>query len=103
VDADIRSVVRRIIDLLLIAAILGAVGFGAYYIGQHVDKTSNTLAAQDSELGQKTYRPTNASGPSRRTIELIGASVAGAAGIMIVVSLGSVLLKTRKRQRWHAT
>jgi hypothetical protein len=96
-------VVRRIVDLVLIAAILGAVGFGAYYIGQHVDKTSNTLAKQDSELGQKVYRPSNAGGPSRRTIELIGISVAGAAGIMIVVSLGSALLKTRKRQRWRAT
>ncbi len=46
---------------------------------------------------------TNANGPSRHTVELIGISVAGAAGIMIVVSLASALLKTRKRQRWHAT
>jgi len=96
-------VVRRIVDLLLIAAILGAVAFGAYELGQHVDETSNTLAQQDSELGQKVYRPTNAAGPSRHTIELIGLSVAGAAGVMIVVSLASSLLKTRKRQRWHAT
>jgi hypothetical protein len=96
-------VVRRIVDLLLIVAILGAVGFGAYEVGRHVDNTSNTLAQQDSELGQNVYRPTNTNGPSRRTIELIGMSVAGAAGIMIVVSLGSALLRTRKRQRWHAT
>ena len=95
--------VRRIVDLLLIAAILGAVGFGAYEVGTNVDKSSNTLAQQDSELGQKVYRPVNANGPSRHTVELIGISVAGAAGIMIVVSLAGALLRTRKRQRWHAT
>jgi hypothetical protein len=33
----------------------------------------------------------------------VGGSVAAVAGVMIVVSLGSALLKTRKRQRWHAT
>ena len=101
--ADTGTVVRRIFDLLLIAAILCAVGFGAYEVGHHVDSTSNTLAQQDSELGQKVYRPANASGPSKHTVELIGISVAGAAGIMIVVSLASSLLRTRKRQRWHAT
>ena len=95
--------VRRIVDLLLIAAILGAVGFGAYEIGHHVDSTSNTLAKQDSELGQTVYRPAGANGPSKRTIELVGISVAGAAGIMIVVSVASAALKSRKRQRWHAT
>jgi hypothetical protein len=36
-------------------------------------------------------------------LKLIGASVAGAAGVMILVSFGGALLKTRKRQRWHAT
>jgi uncharacterized protein (UPF0333 family) len=96
-------VFRRIVDLLLIAVILLAVGFGAYYIGKNVDNTSNNLAKQDSELGQKTYHRANPKGPSKHTLELVGASVAGAAGIMIVVSLGSALMKTRRRQRWHAT
>lgn len=95
--------VRRIIDLLLIAAILIAVGYGAYYLGTSVDNTSNTLAKRDSELGQTTYHRANPKGPSKHTLELVGASVAGAAGIMIVVSLGSALMKTRRRQRWHAT
>lgn len=94
---------RRIVDLFVIVAILGAVGFGAYFIGTHVDKTSNTLAQQDSELGQKVYRPSNPEGPSKHTIELIAISVAGAAGLMIVVSLAASLVRTRKRQRWHAT
>jgi len=95
-------VVRRIIDLLLIAAILAAVGFGAYELGTRVDSTSNTLAKQDSELNQKVYRHPNAKGPSRHTWEIVGASIAGVAAIMIVVSFGSSLLKTRRRQRWHA-
>jgi uncharacterized protein (UPF0333 family) len=96
-------VFRRIVDLLLIAVILLAVGFGAYYIGKNVDNTSNNLAKHDSELGQTTYHRANPKGPSKHTLELVGASVAGAAGIMIVVSLGSALMKTRRRQRWHAT
>ena len=95
--------VRRIVDLLLVAAILGAVGFGAYQIGQSVDSTSNNLAKRDSELGQTTYHHANPKGPSRRTFELVGMSVAAVAGVMIVVSFGSALVKTRKRQRWHAT
>ncbi|HWJ32800.1 MAG TPA: hypothetical protein VNR59_10710 [Gaiellaceae bacterium] len=77
--------VRRIVDLLLIFAILGAVGFGAY------------------ELGQTTYHRANPKGPSRHTWELVGGAIAGVAGVMIVVSFGSALLRTRKRQRWHAT
>jgi hypothetical protein len=96
-------VVRRIVDLLLIAAILGAVGFGAYQIGQSVDTTSNNLAKRDSELGQTTYHRADPKGPSRHTYELVGVSIAVVAGVMIVVSLGSALVKTRKRQRWHAT
>jgi hypothetical protein len=96
-------VVRRIVDPLLIAAILGAVGFGAYQIGQSVDTTSNNLAKRDSELGQTTYHRADPKGPSRHTYELVGVSIAVVAGVMIVVSLGSALVKTRKRQRWHAT
>jgi hypothetical protein len=95
--------VRRVFDLFLVAAILGAVGFGAYELGRRVDATSNNLAKQDSELGQTVYRRSNPSGPSKHTIELVGASVAGAAAIMILVSVGSALAKTRRRQRWHAT
>ena len=97
------SVVRRIVDLLLIAVILGAVGFGAYQVGQSVDSTSNNLAKRDSELGQTTYHRANPKGPSRRTFELVGVSLAAVAGVMIIVSLGSAVAKTRKRERWHAT
>ena len=95
--------VRRIVDLLLIAAILGAAGFGAYYLGRNVDNTSNNLAKRDSELGQKTYHRADPKGPSKHTLELVGGSVAAVAGVMIIVSFGGALLKSRKRQRWHAT
>ena len=94
---------RRVLDLLLIAAILAAVGFGADELGRNVDKTSNNLARQDSELGQTTYRHANPKGPTKHTLELVGGAVAGAAGIMIFVSFTSSLFKTRRRQRWHAT
>jgi hypothetical protein len=103
VRADKQGVVRRVIDLLLIAGILAAIGFGAYAIGRSVDNTSNTLAKQDSELGQKVYHRPSAKGPSRHTWELVGGAIAGAAGIMILVSFTSAMLKTRRRQRWHAT
>ena len=95
--------VRRVIDLFLICAILIAVGFGAYRLGRSVDTASNNLARQDSELSQTTYRHANPNGPSKHTIEYVAVSVAGAAVLMIVVSLTSSLFKTRRRQRWHAT
>lgn len=94
---------RRIVDLLLIGVILTAIGFGAYAIGRSVDTTSNNLAKQDAELGQKVYHRSSPKGPSRHTWELVGGAIAGAAGVMILVSFSSVLLRTRKRQRWHAT
>jgi hypothetical protein len=94
---------RRLLDLILIAAILSAVGVGAYVLGKRIDTTSNTLAKQDSELNQRVVRHSNPSGPSRHTIELVGAAVGGAIGVMIVVSIGSSLFRTRRRQHWRAT
>ena len=95
--------VRRVIDLFLIAAILTAIGFGAYAVGRSVDTTSNNLSKQDSELGQTTYHRASPKGPTRHTWELVGGAIAGSAGIMILVSFTSAMLKTRRRQRWHAT
>jgi hypothetical protein len=79
------------------------VGFGAYELGRNVDRTSNSLASHDSELGQTTYSRAKPKGPSRHTWVLVGGGIAAAAGVMVVVSLSGALLKTRKRQRWHAT
>jgi hypothetical protein len=94
---------RRLIDMVLIAGILVAVGFGAYQLGKHVDGTSNNLARHDEELNQKVYRPANPKGPSRHTIELVGIAVGGALGVMILVSFSSALLRTRRRQHWRHT
>ena len=94
---------RRVVDLFLVIAILTAIGFGAWELGTRVDTTSNNLARQDSELGQKVYRHSDPSGPSRHTLEFVGVSIAGGAAVMILVSLGSSLVKTRRRLRWHAT
>jgi hypothetical protein len=95
--------VRRLLDMVLIAAILVAVGFGAYELGKRVDTTSSNLAKQDSELNQKVYRPSNPKGPSRHTIELVAIAVGGALGVMILVSFSSTLLRTRRRQHWRHT
>jgi hypothetical protein len=95
---------RRLLDLVLIAAILTAVGFGAYELGRRVDNTSNTLAKQDSELNQTTVsHHRNGSGPSRHTIEWVAVGIGGAVAVMIVVSFGGSLLRTRRRERWRAT
>lgn len=95
--------VRRVVDLFLIIAVLIAVGFGAYRLGVSVDNTSSNLSKQDSELGQTTYHRANPKGPTKHTLELVGVAVAGAAALMIVVSFANAMLKTRRRQRWHAT
>jgi hypothetical protein len=93
---------RKLLDVVLVIAILGAIGFGAYELGQHVEDTSNTLAQHDSELNQKVVRPEKAHGPSRHTIELVVISVTGAAVVMLVVSVGGALVRTTRRQRWRA-
>ena len=93
---------RRLVDLLLIAAILTAVGFGAYVLGQTIDSTSSNLAKHDSELNQNVYRHTQPKKPSRRTIELVAVSVGGAIAVMVLVSVTSTALRTRRRERWRA-
>jgi len=94
---------RRLLDLVLVVAILAAAGFGAYEIGKSVDSTSANLARHDSELNQPVYRHANPKGPSRHTLEVVGLAVGGAAAVMILVSFSSSLLRTRRRQRWRAT
>jgi hypothetical protein len=90
-------------DLLMICVVLAAVGVGVYELGRHVDSTSAGLARQDSELNQPVYKPTKKSGPSRHTIELAAGSIGGAAGVMILISLGSALSRSsRRKSTWRA-
>jgi hypothetical protein len=94
--------VLRLRDLLMICVLLAAVGVGVYELGHHVDSESTSLANHDSELNQRVYRPAHRSGPSRRTIELAAGSVGGAAGVMILFSLGSALARPRRKATWRA-
>lgn len=94
----------RLRDLLLICVVLAAVGVGVYELGRHVDSTSANLARQDSELSQPVYRPTHQSGPSRRTIELAAGGIGGAAGVIVLLSVGSALTRpSRRKTTWRAT
>ena len=94
----------RLRDILLLCVVLGAIGVGVYELGNHVDSESNGLANHDSELNQPVYRPTKKSGgPSRHTIELATGAIGGAAGVMILISLGSALARpSRRKATWRA-
>ncbi|MGN6799986.1 MAG: hypothetical protein ACTHKS_17720 [Gaiellaceae bacterium] len=92
----------RLRDLFLLCVLVAAIGVGAYELGHHVDSESASLATHDSELGQTVYKPAHHSEPSRRTIELAAGSMGGAAGIMILFSLGSALAKPRRKATWRA-
>ena len=92
----------RLRDLLLLCVLLGAIGAGVYELGHHVDSESASLTKQDSELNQTVYRPAHHSGPSRHTIVLAAVGIGGAAGVMILFSLGSALARPRRKATWHA-
>ncbi len=95
------------LDLVLIVAILAAVGFGAYKLGDLVDNKSNEAASESENTTPATTTiattsSNHSNGPSRKTIELVIIAVAGAAGVMLVVQIGGSLFRTRKREKWHA-
>jgi hypothetical protein len=94
--------VRRVLDVVLVVAILAAAGFGAYKLGSLVDSKSKQEASRDSELSQPTAARHTSSGPSRHTVELVLVGIGGAAGAMILVSFGRGFARRRRRQRWHA-
>jgi hypothetical protein len=95
--------VRKILDILLIAAILTAVGVGAYEIGSRVSKESNELASHDADLNQKKTTPNTNGGPSRETVLVVAGAVGGAAGVIVLVSLGGSFRRSRRKQHWRAT
>lgn len=88
----------------MICVLVAAVGVGVYELGRHVDTESTSLASHDSELGQQVYRPAHKSGPSRRTIELAAGAVGGAAGVMVLISVGGALARpSRRKATWRAS
>ena len=94
------------LDLVLVVAILAAVGFGAYKLGNLVDNKSNEASSESAgtTVGTTTTRASVHRGnrPSRRTTEIVIIAVAGAAGIILLVSLGSSIGRTRRRERWRS-
>ena len=99
-----RSLMRKLLDFVLIAGLLVAIGSGAYYIGNRVDNESNKLASQDSELNQTT----SAAGPAKKTsnnhtVVYVAIGVGGVAAALFLTSLTGSLMRSRRRERWHAT
>lgn len=94
---------KRLFDLLLIAAFLGALAFGGYELGKRVDHTSNQLAASDSELNQKTTTASHRRGPSDRTIYFVLGGMAIGVGALMLGSLIGTALKSNRRERWRAS
>lgn len=93
---------RRVIDIVLIAAVLAAAGTGAYVLGRHVDHLSNQTAAQDSEL--KTTTVTKVGVHHRnRTPYFVAGGVGIALGAIVLGTMVDSFARSRRRQRWHAT
>jgi hypothetical protein len=96
--------VRRVLDIVLIAAIVCAVGAGAYVLGRRVDHLSNQTAAKDSELNSTTVATTVVHHThSNRTWYFVAGAVGIAVGAMALGSVAESIARSRRRQRWHAT
>jgi hypothetical protein len=100
---------RRVLDVVLIAILLGAAGFGAYLIGHHVDNLSNQASSQDGGELQTTTAgsPTPAVhhgltiAGTHMTPLLVISAVLALLGALVIVALINSLVKSRKRQRWR--
>lgn len=95
--------VRRVLDIVLIAAVLAAAGTGAYVLGRHVDRLSNQTSAQDSELHTTTVTTTSAHHHSNRTVYFVVGAVGIAVGALVLGSVADSVARSRRRQRWRAT
>jgi hypothetical protein len=94
---------RRLIDTLLIVVVLLVVGFGAYTIGKKVDNESNKLSSQDPELTKTTAATTTTKeSKSNRTPIIIGVAIGGTALLIVLGSMTSAAMRSRKRERWRA-
>ena len=95
---------RRTLDYVLAIAILAAVGYGAYRLGHLVDTTSTKAGEASSGVTTTTVGTAvhHSHRPSRRTIEIVIVAVAGAAAVMVLVSLAGSLIRVRRRQHWRS-
>ena len=96
-------VMRRVVNILIVALFLTAVGLGAYELGHRVDHYSNQAASQDSELNHPTTAAPASHTTSHRTPIIVGLGIGGAAVALLLASLTNSLVRSRKRERWHAT
>ena len=95
---------RRASDFVLIVLLLGAIGFGAYELGHHVDHLSNQAASQDSELSKTTTAATTAHRHrSHRTPEIVAVALGGTIVLLLLASFANNLVKGRKRESWRAS
>jgi hypothetical protein len=95
--------VRRAIDFVLIAIVLAVVGFGAYEIGHRVDHESNSLASSDPELKTTTVAAGHTKTSNRHRDEIVVAAALGGTAVLILLgSLTTSLMRSRKREHWRA-
>ncbi len=99
---------KRALDVVLIAVLLGAAAYGAYLIGHHVDHLSNQASSQDAELQTTTagspapvaHHPTTIAG-THVTPLLVIAAILAVLGALVAAVLINSLVKSRRRQRWR--
>ena len=94
---------KRLLDLVLIALLLGAFGVGAYEIGRRVDHLSNQAASQDSELNQTTATVRATQHHSNKTPYFVVGGVAIGVAAIALGSAVSGMRKGRRREHWRAT
>jgi hypothetical protein len=108
--------VRRVFDVLLIAAVLGAGGYGAYRAGKAIIRTGNSYgsaASQNSPSASSatTVSQANTTGQTivthdnRHNLYLAAFIAGGVIGAMILLSMLGTFRQRRRRQhrleRWQ--
>jgi hypothetical protein len=96
--------VKRLLDLVLMIAIVGVVGYGAYLVGRRVDHYSSKQAEEvigTTTVGTTT-RVITTHKHSNKTPYFVVVGIAVAGGAILFSSLLDTALKSRRRQRWRA-